>query len=110
MIDMDLHRKRQRGVCTVNRGRGCKHKMFALVVAAPLQHVDEALYICVDVGMGMLQRITNASLRREMDDLAKAVLLEKQLCCRAICQVELHKGEIGMAFQDIEAGFFQFGM
>ena len=54
--------------------------MFAIVMAAPLQHVDKAIDICIDIRMGMLQRIAHAGLRREMDDHGKAVLREQQLC------------------------------
>ena len=69
--------------------------MLAIVVAAAFEHVDEALDIRIDIGVGMLERIANAGLCREMDDHGKAVLREKRLCCRAVREIELHKGEIG---------------
>src|SRR6266567_2064041 len=84
--------------------------MFALVVAAPLQHIHKAFYICIRIGMGMLQRITNARLGCKMDDRGKAMLREKRLRCCPIGQVELHKGEIGMALENLEASLFQFGI
>src|SRR5712671_631501 len=82
--------------------------MFARVVAAPLQHIHKAFYICIRIGMGMLQRIANARLCCEMDDRGKAMLREKRLCCCPICQVELHKGEIWMALENLNARLFQF--
>src|SRR5882724_3042757 len=82
--------------------------MLATVMAATLQHVDEAFDVSINISVGVLQRIANAGLCREMDDHGKAVLSEKRFCCRAICEVELHKGEIGLAFQNVEARFLEF--
>ncbi len=53
--------------------------MLAIVVTAALQHVDEALEIRIDIGVGILQRIANAGLRREMDHDGKSMLREQRL-------------------------------
>src|SRR5712691_12518995 len=84
--------------------------MFALVVPAPLQHIHKAFHICIRIGMGMLQRIANTRLCCEMDDRRKAMLREKRLRCCPIGQVGLHKGEIGMALENLKASLFQFGI
>jgi hypothetical protein len=62
--------------------------MLAIVMAAPLQHVDETFDIGIKIGVGVLKRVANACLRRAMNDYGKAALSEEQLCCRAVCQVE----------------------
>src|SRR3984893_7418797 len=84
--------------------------MLAAIVAAALQHVDEALDIRVDIGVRVFKRIANARLGREMNDDRKTMLLEQQSDCRAIGQIELHKGEFGMALENLETGFLQFGI
>jgi len=74
VIYIILYRKRQFGVGAVDgRGRG-EQQMPTFIVPAPFQHIDEALHVGIDIGMGMLQRITNAGLRGEMDHHSKAVL------------------------------------
>ena len=52
--------------------------MFAAVVPAALQHVDEALDIGVDIGVRMVDRITHAGLSREVDHHLKPVLREQR--------------------------------
>src|SRR5260370_42073244 len=84
--------------------------MFARVVGAALKHVNEALDICVDVGVRVFRGIATTRLRCEMDNRWKTILLEKHPCCCAICQIELHKSELGMTIQNLKASFFQFGI
>src|SRR5450631_1409604 len=84
--------------------------MFGAIVTAALQHVDEALDICVDIGVRVFKRIANTGLGCEMNDDWKMMLLEKRFGSRAIGQIEFHKGEIGMALQNLETRFFQFGV
>ena len=81
--------------------------MLAIVVTAAFQDVDEALEIGIDIGMGMLQRVAHAGLRREMDHHGEATLSEQRLCRRTVGEVELHKAEVGLALEDIQARFLQ---
>ena len=85
-----------------NANRRC----LQAVVAAALQHVDEALDIRVDIGVRVFQRIVNARLGCQMNDDRKTMLLEKHFDCRAIGQIELHEGEVGIALQNLSRASF----
>ena len=58
----------------------------------------------------MIQRIANAGLRGKMDDDGKTMLLEQPFRSRTICQIEFHKTEIRMLFQNLKPGLFQSGI
>jgi hypothetical protein len=109
VIDIVLHRKQQFGFGAIHRGRRGKEKMLAIVVPASFQHVHKTFDVRIDLGVGVLQRISNTRLRREMDDYGKPALSEEHLCCVAICQVEPYKGEIGFASQDIYIQACRYG-
>ena len=79
MIDIVLHRKRQFGIGAVDRRGRREEQMFAAVVAAAFQHVDEAFDIRIDIGVRIFQRITNAGLGSEMNDDWKSMLREQRL-------------------------------
>ena len=81
--------------------------MSAFIVPAPFQHIDEALHVRIDIGMGMLERIANAGLRREVDDHGKAVSAQTALDRRPIRQVDLFEGEARIPPQYFEAGLLQ---
>jgi hypothetical protein len=107
MIDIILHRERQFGIGAVDRGRRRKQQMLAAVVAAPFQHVDEALDVGVDVGVGVFERIANARLRRKMDDQREPVLCEQRGDCRAIGKIGVDETEPRIFAQDVEPGPLQ---
>ena len=44
---------------------------------ATFQHIDETFEVGVDIGMRMIDRMTHARLRREMDHPGKPVLGEQ---------------------------------
>ena len=78
--------------------------MLAIVAAAPFQHIDEAFDIRINIGVGVLKRIANSCLRREMDDHRKAMPSEKAtlLPCDP-----LRKREVGIALQNVETCLLQ---
>ena len=53
--------------------------MLAAVVAATFQHVDEALDIRIDIGVRILQRITDAGLGSKVHHDWKSMVLEQGL-------------------------------
>ncbi len=70
-------------------------QMLATVVAAALQHVEEALEIGVDIDMRIVHRIAHAGLGGEMDDLRKTVLQEQVRGRGAVGQVARDEAESG---------------
>src|SRR5215471_1141331 len=82
--------------------------MLAAVVAAALQHVEEALHVGVDISVRLLQRVPNARLRGEMHDLRKTVLREQGFGCPAIREIELQKAEFWITFQKLQPRLLQF--
>src|ERR1700716_192687 len=84
--------------------------MSAFVVPAAFQHIDEALHVGVDIGIGMVRRITTAGLRREVNDHGKAVLRKQRLDGSTIRQVDPDETEARLPLQYFEAGFLQPGI
>ncbi len=84
--------------------------MPAPVMAASFQNVKKAFDIGIHIGMGMLQRIADAGLRREMDDDGKAVLRKQRLDGVAIGQIEPGKAETRVPAQYCETRFLQRGV
>ena len=58
-------------------------------MTAQLQHVDEAGQVAVHVGMRVLQRVTHAGLRGQVDHPGRLELIEQRGQALAVGQVEL---------------------
>ena len=52
--------------------------MPAIVMAASLEHIEETFDIRIRVSVRIFQRMTDAGLRREMDNKGKAVLRKQR--------------------------------
>jgi hypothetical protein len=48
-----------------------------MIMAAALQDVHKANQVAINIGMGIYQRIANACLSSQMNDIFKFFLLEK---------------------------------
>ena len=84
--------------------------MPAAVVAAALEDVGEADEIGVDIGVRIDQRMAHARLRREMDDMGKAVTLEQRGHALAVGEIELGELEAVELGELREPRLFQLGI
>jgi hypothetical protein len=93
VVDAVVHRERHAGIAAVDRrARGIDEVLHAGMPTA-LEHVHEADEVAVHVGMGVLQRIAHASLRREVDDAVEAFGREEGFHARPVGDVELDEAE-----------------
>ena len=67
--------------------------MTAAVASAALKDIQEACKIGVEIGMRILQRISDARLCRKVDHDRKSILREQLLHCRTINQIQLFEAE-----------------
>src|SRR6187431_1717118 len=81
--------------------------MFAAVVPAALQHVDETLDVGVDVGVRMVDRMTHAGLGREVDNHLKLVVSKKGCHWRTFSKINLLESEPRMLTQNIQPRLLQ---
>ncbi len=87
--------------------------MLDAVMAAALQHVEEARDIGVDISVGVAERVADARLRREMDHAGHALFGESGLDRRPVAQIGadeakslvlLEAGEPGLLEGDVVIG------
>ena len=81
--------------------------MTALIVPTSFQHVGKAIEIGIDIGMGMIDRMSHSRLGRKMHDHLEAMACKQRRDRRTIHEVGLHKGEVGMLAQDLQPGLLQ---
>ena len=93
MVDIVVHGERHLRVGAVDRRRRCIEQMPAAIVPAALENGGEAGEIGIDISKRIDQRMTNAGLRREMNDIRKAVLLEQCGHAVAVGKVELDEAQ-----------------
>src|SRR5712671_702730 len=84
--------------------------MAAAVVTASLKNVSEAFDVCIDIGVRIFKRVANTRLGREMNNDGETMLREQRFRRCAIGQIELHKAEIRMTPENVEASFFEPGI
>jgi hypothetical protein len=65
-----------------------------LAVTAPLQNVEKAGDIGVQISMGVLQRVPDPGLRREVHDRPKIAVAKQSFRKRPIGQIEPMKSEV----------------
>ena len=67
--------------------------MLDTVMAAAFQNVQGADDVAFDVGMRVLERVTHAGLRGEVDDLLETFLREQRFHRRAVLEIDAHHRE-----------------
>src|SRR5260370_1147890 len=77
------------------------------VVPAPLEDVQETENVAVGVGVGVLQRVADACLRREVDDLMRTQLGEERAHAVDVGDVDAAETEPAVLLQLLEARFLQ---
>src|ERR1700733_11413686 len=81
--------------------------MAAIVVSTSLKDVHETGKIGVDIGLRILQRISDTGLCREMDHDREPVPREQLLDRRSIGQIQPLEAETRTILQQIESGLLQ---
>ena len=87
-------------------GRG-EHQVLDAVVPAALEHVERAGDVAVDVRLRVLERITHAGLRGQVDDARKFLAREQRLHAALVGEIHLHETELRLPLEDGEARALQ---
>jgi hypothetical protein len=99
VIDAVMFGERHLGVAAVNTGTGGVHQMRYFVVAAAFENIGEADDVALDVGVRILQRVTDASLRGQVNDLVEFFGGKQHVHPGAISDIQFDEAEVGMAGQ-----------
>src|SRR5262249_1427633 len=105
MIDIVMDRERQMGVAAVDRTRGSKNQMTGLAMAAALEDVEKTGEISIEISVRILQRVTNAGLRREVHDRAEFALAKNAFDVAPRGEIDLMEAEFVVFAQNGEPGF-----
>jgi hypothetical protein len=81
--------------------------MLSAGVPAPLEDVEKANDIAVDVHMRILERVAHAGLGREMDDALRPFALEELCHSPSVGNVELDEPETGLRCKLRQPGLLQ---
>src|ERR1700722_9170754 len=68
--------------------------MLAAVASAAFEHLGEADQVRIDIGRRILQRVTHARLRRQMDDARELPVGEQPRHSRAVGKIEPDETEV----------------
>lgn len=107
MVDIVRRRERRLLLVAVDRRARSKKQMFHLMMAACLEDVEEADDVRVDIRARVVDAVPHASLRREIDDNVRLILLEQRRDRRLIRQVALDKRERRILAQDLQPALLQ---
>ena len=102
VIDAAVHRERHVGVEAVHRAGRREYQVLCAIVAATFEHVERASDIAVDVGLRILERVTHAGLRGEVDDAREFFAREQRFHAALVGEVHLHEAELRFALEDGE--------
>src|SRR6476469_7422110 len=81
--------------------------MLDTVVAAALEHVERAGDVGLDIGVGMIERVTHAGLRRKMDDPLGPLRGKHRLDHLTLGKVSLDEMESVAALEPPKTGLFE---
>src|SRR5437016_4547254 len=95
MIDIVVDRKRQMRVGAIDRTRGREDKMFGVTMTAAFEDIEKPREIGIKISMRILQRITNAGLRREMNDRSELGLPKNPFDIPPLGEIDLVESEFG---------------
>ena len=84
--------------------------MFNLVVAAAFQQIAEADQVGLDVGIGVLQRISHAGLAGQVDDAVEFLGGEQVFYHDAVGNVAAHELEVWVGLELLQARQLEFGI
>lgn len=107
MIDIVRRRERRLLLVAVDRRARSKEQMLHRVMAARLEDIEETDDVRVDIRARMVDAVPHTSLRREIDDNVRLILLEQRRDRRLIRQVALDKRERRILAQDLQPALLQ---
>src|SRR6476469_9180680 len=81
--------------------------MLDTVVAAALEHVERAGDVGLDIGVGMIERVTDAGLRREVDNPLGPLRGKHRLDHLTLGKVRLDEMESVAALEPPKTGLFE---
>src|SRR5947209_1043819 len=76
--------------------------MTAAMLPTSFQDIEEADQIGVGVSVGIVDRVTNASLGGEVNDRGEAMLRKQSVRGGAIGEIDLHETEMRQLAQDVQ--------
>lgn len=107
MVDIVRRRERRLLLVAVDRRARSKEQMLHLMMAARLENVEKADDVRVDIRARMVDAVPHTSLRREVDDNVRLILLEQRRDRRLIRQVALDKRECRILAQNLQPALLQ---
>ena len=84
-----IRRKRHLLVAAIDAGAGSINQMLHGVVAAGFKNVIEANHVALDIGVGILYRVTHAGLCCEIHDDVELIFGEQGINNGLICKISL---------------------
>jgi hypothetical protein len=94
MIDIIVYGKRQARVGAIDRTGGGKDEVVGFTMPASFQNIEESSEIGVEIGVGILQRVTDTGLRGKMHDRSEFAVAKYGLYALAIGEIDLVKTEV----------------
>jgi hypothetical protein len=76
-------------------------------VAAAFENIGEADDVALDVGVRILQRVADAGLRGQVNDLVEFFGGKQRVHPGAISDIQFDEAEVGMAGQSGQAAFLE---
>ena len=107
VIDFVVGAEGDFGVAAVDGAAGGVDEVLGCVVAAGFEDVVEADEVGLDVGVGVVDAVTDAGLGGEVNDEVGLVLCEKLVNGGFVGEVAFDEGEVFEAFEFFEAGGFE---
>lgn len=107
MVDIVRRRERRLLLIAIDRRARSKEQMLHLMMTTCLENVEEADDVRVDIRARMVDAVPHTSLRREIDDNVRLILIEQRRDCRLIRQVTLDKRERRILAQDLQPALLQ---
>ena len=90
-VDRVLLRKRHLAVIAIDRAARGINQLFQALVAAPLEHVSEAIEVALDLSRGVLNRVTHSRLGGQVNHGPGLAVREQRGDRGSILEIELHE-------------------
>src|SRR6516164_2211027 len=94
MIDIVVYGKRQARVGSIDRTGGGEDEVVGFTMLASFQNIEESGEIGIEIGVGVLQRVTDTGLRGKMHHRSKFAVAKYGLYALAIGEIDLVKTEV----------------
>jgi hypothetical protein len=114
MVDAAVFAERHVGIRAIHAARACICQMSDLRIAARLQNIGEGYDVAFNIGVWVLQAVTNAGLSREMNYSIEGTIAKAIPDGVRVGQIDAVKAIISRALQsylleNFESGFLDLG-